>query len=193
MGRCFCYSELLAFYLPPPFSITHIQSLFSKGTVYRSWAERQDWGSNDTNPFESQALPRTPERLPRIDLDNPPSRPIRKHRNRAFRSRDQIPDYWPRDFYRPREPLYCDRDNLRANRSPRPRREREKSPATLKQKAQPEFVAAMADIDFKDERDDRREDRRDDRRDRGGYRGNNKRRRDGEFASFFSSMAATSA
>lgn len=39
----------------------------------------------------------------------------------------------------------------------------------------------MADIDFKDDRDERREDRRDDRRDRNGYRGN-KRRRDGKFA-----------
>lgn len=152
--------------------------------VEGAWAERQDRGSNDTNPIESQALPETPKRLPRINRDNPPSRPIRKHRNRNSRSRDRISDHWPGDFYRSREPSYYDRDDLRANGSPRPRRERENSPETLKQKAQSEFVAAMADVDFKDERDDRREDRRDDRRDRGGNRGNNKRRRDGEFAYF---------
>jgi hypothetical protein len=146
-------------------------------------AAYQGTGSNALNPFDPQALPEAPERPPRSNLDNQPSRLIRQHRLRQAPHRDtDAPSTKRGDHYAP-EP-YFDRAAARADRNWSPSRLREDSPETLRQKALGNFVAVMADEDVKMDREDRREDRRDDRRDRGGHRGgNNKRRRDGEFGS----------
>jgi hypothetical protein len=161
--------------------------------VEDAWTERQDQSSNGTNLFDSRALAEALERLPRSNLDNPLSRPIRKHRNQAAKRYRRTSSYRRDDLYHPHNYTYDDRDDdARATRNSRPSRHREISPVTLTQTARSGFVAAMADIDFKEERDDRREDRRDDRRDRGGYRGNNKRRRDGKFATSLADNVAQS-
>lgn len=158
--------------------------------------ERQDKSTNGTSLFGSQALADAPERLPRSNLDNPLSRPIRKHRNRVAKRHGRPSGFPHGDFYRPYSHIYKDYDSpnngTRATCNSRPSRHWEFSPDTLKQRDQSDIVAAMADIDFKEERDDRREDRRDDRRDRGGYRGNNKRRRDGKSTSLSASKLAQS-
>lgn len=158
--------------------------------------ERQDKSSNGASLFGSQALADAPEQLPRSNLDNPLSRPIRKHRNRVARRHGHPSGFPHGDFYRPYSHTYKDYDNprngTRATSNSTPSRHWEFSPEILKQRDQPDSVAAMADIDFKEERGDRREDRRDDRRDRGGYRGNNKRRRDGKSASLSAGKLAQS-
>lgn len=158
--------------------------------------ERQNKSSDGTSLFGSQALADAPERLPRSNLDNPLSRPIRKHRNRVARRHGRPSGFPHGDFYRPYSHTYKDYDNptngTRATCNSRPPRHWEFSPETLKQRVHLDLVAAMADADFKEERDDRREDRRDDRRDRGGYRGNNKRRRDGKSTSLSAGKLAHS-
>ncbi|CAE7009614.1 hypothetical protein HRS9139_01606 [Pyrenophora teres f. teres] len=135
-------------------------------------AGRQDRGSNDANPIERQALAEAPERLPRI-FDNSRPRPVAQHCTRQASYRDHVSYHQRGDFYPPRAAVYHDNDGPRAHRDYSLLGHHEHS-GRLKQKAQTGFVAVMADMESREERDDRR----DDRRDRGGYRGGNKRRRD---------------
>lgn len=66
-----------------------------------------------------------------------------------------------------------DRDNLRVDHysPPRQKDDGEDFPQILKQEPEPSLAVEMADTEFREDREDRR--------DRGGYRGGNKRRRDG--------------
>lgn len=114
--------------------------------------------------FDTEALTEATER-------NAPTsfpRPILAHRRQHAPYRHYPPPLWRSDCRAPRYSAYYDRDNLGAHRhSASPRGD---SLDALRQKAQGHCIAVMADADVKDEREDRRE--------RGGYRGNNKRRRD---------------
>lgn len=105
------------------------------------------------------------------DSNNSTSRPINPHhrRNRPYRDRNS-------DCRRPdprirRGKLHVDFDSAPTHSLNRGRKADSHHPL-IREEGTP-FLAAMADTDFKEERDDRR--------DRGGYRGgNNKRRRDGK-------------
>jgi len=138
---------------------------------------RQGRSSNSASPIERQALAEAPERLPRI-LDNSRQRSVLQHRTRPALHRDHLYNHRRGDFRSLSTAVYedDDSDDPRAHREYNLLRQREYSAGRLRQKAQTELVAAMADIGSREERDDRR----DDRRDRGGYRGGNKRRRDGK-------------
>lgn len=105
----------------------------------------------------------------------PAPRPIKAHRRRRSRHRVYNPPCRRSDYHTPGYANYFDRDAVRSQRDYySPSRGRNASIATLKQKSEPTFIAAMADLDVKEERDY-------DRRGTDSYRGGgNKRRRDGE-------------
>ncbi|KAH9872704.1 hypothetical protein J1614_005098 [Plenodomus biglobosus] len=112
-----------------------------------------------------------PERERDSDSHNRTSRPIKLHRRRNRTYRNYKADCWRPDYSISRSRRSFDNDTNPDRRHLSPLRPRDDSPETLKRKIETQFVAAMADMDVKDEREDRR--------DRGGYRGgNNKRRRD---------------
>ncbi len=128
---------------------------------------------NMSNHIRQQAPPAAPSGPRSFNFNNHHSRGIRAHRPRRAPHRGHTPFDQRANHHLQRYSNYYDRDNLRVNQyRPRRREDREDSPETRKLKAEAHFLAAMADMDVKEEREDRR--------DRGGNRGNNKRRRDGE-------------
>lgn len=160
----------------PVRAVSPVHTLLVDVGVHDASARRQGRGSNGASPIEQQALAEAPERLPRI-LDNSRQRPVLQHRTRPALHHDHRFDHRRGSSYPPHTAVYYNLNASHTNLDYSLLRQREDSPGRVKQKAQAGFVAAMADIDSREERDDRR----DDRRDRGGYRGGNKRRRDGEW------------
>lgn len=116
-----------------------------------------------TNRVGAQALM---EAAPDVDIDLNISKPrhIREHRSRRAH----------RQSYAVQSPRYHDWDKDCSRANAYERQLRAPSPDSLKHRAQAIVVAAMADLDVREERDDRR----------GGdnYRGGGKRRRDGKLA-----------
>ena len=111
----------------------------------------------------------------------PAPRPIRAHRRRRSRHRLHNHPYRHSDYYTPDYVNYFDRDACRPQRGHySPSRRRHDSTEALKHRPETIFVAAMADLDVKEERDY-------DRRGTDSYRGGgNKRRRDGRLVTTFS-------
>lgn len=106
-----------------------------------------------------------------LDSDTAPitPRPINQHCRRHSWQRE----YTPSRYTAPRNNYYHDRDRSSRAHSDSYRLQREAWLETRRLRPEATFVSNMADLDTRDERYDRR--------DRGGYRGGNKRRRDGEF------------
>ncbi|CBY01073.1 hypothetical protein IAQ61_011964 [Plenodomus lingam] len=110
-----------------------------------------------------------------ISTSQPPTKPDHR-RNRSRYHPNPKTDRWRPGFPTSRSKPYLDLDDVHTDPRRRrcllsPLRRSNGSPETVKHEAGAQLVAAMADVDIKEEREDRR--------DRGGYRGgNNKRRRD---------------
>jgi nuclear cap-binding protein subunit 1 len=108
----------------------------------------------------------------------PASRQIKAHRRRRSRHRQHRFPYRGSNYYTPDYASSFGRDAHRSRRDHYSPRRRDASPETLKHRPQAAFVAAMADLDVRDERDDRRG--------TDSYRGGgNKRRRDGMLTILF--------
>lgn len=107
----------------------------------------------------------------------PAPRPIKAHRRRISRHRVYTSPYQNPDLYTPAHAKNFDRDAHCSRRDHySPSRRRDASLGTLKHRSEATFVAAMADLDVKEERDY-------DRRGTDSYRGGgNKRRRDGRLS-----------
>jgi hypothetical protein len=102
----------------------------------------------------------------------PAPRLIKAHRRRRSPHRIYSTPYRRSDFYTPVYAQYFDRDAACSRRDHY--RHRNPSPEAIKHRSEAIFVAAMADLDVKEERDY-------DRRGTDSYRGGgNKRRRDGK-------------
>lgn len=107
----------------------------------------------------------------------PAPRPIKAHRRRRSPQRIYNTPYRDSDYYAPGYAKYFDRDAVHSRRDHY--RLRNPSPEATKHRSEAIFVAAMADLDVKEERDY-------DRRGTDSYRGGgNKRRRDGKLFTAF--------
>lgn len=131
---------------------------------------RQD-PENGANRFDRRASMHNHDR--NLNLVNHDPRLIKSHHPRyaAYREYTHFDERYTAQSAS--STRYYDRGNTRVDHySPSPPRRRERSPEALKWKNRGELFEKMADVHVKEEREDRR--------DRGGYRGGNKRRRDGE-------------
>lgn len=152
-------------------------------------APMQVTGSNAKNVSDSQDQPydanhneQARREFQSFDVA-PAPRPIKAHRRRRSRHRAYNTPYRHSNYYKSGYATYFDRDAYRPRRSHySPSRQRDDSPEALKHRSKAIFVAAMADLDVKEERDY-------DRRGTDSYRGGgNKRRRDGQSIQMFHPM-----